>query len=59
MNLFQLSYKTITGLLLASLLYIPLQIYAEEALIKEGEHLNLDKCIEIAVKTHPSIVGSQ
>jgi outer membrane protein len=59
MSLFQLSYKNITGLLLAALLFIPWQIYAEEAIIKEGEKLSLDKCIEIAVKAHPSIVGSQ
>ncbi len=47
-----------TGLLLAALLFVPWQIYAEEAIIKEGEKLNLDKCIEIALKVHPSIVGS-
>jgi outer membrane protein len=33
--------------------------FAEEPLAKPGEHLDLEKCIEIALKTHPSMMGSQ
>ncbi|MCX5808627.1 MAG: TolC family protein [Proteobacteria bacterium] len=35
-----------------------LPLYAQEAAIKEGESLNLDRCIEIALKIHPTIEGS-
>lgn len=40
----------------AFLMILPL--YAQEAAIKEGESLNLDRCVEIALKIHPTIEGS-
>lgn len=33
--------------------------HAEEPLVKAGDLLSLDECIEIALKVHPSMMGSQ
>lgn len=37
---------------------IPFKVNAEE-IIKKGESLNLERCVEIALKMHPSIFGAK
>jgi outer membrane protein len=35
---------------------IPFSVYADEPLIKKGEQLNIEKCLEIALKVQPALM---
>ena len=50
--------KNIISLMLFIVLAVPLSAGAEE-IIKEGELLNLQRCIELAVIRHPTILAGQ
>ncbi len=49
--------KHFIPIMVVLLLIIPFKVRAEE-IIKKGESLNLERCVEIALKMHPNIVAA-
>ncbi len=50
--------KHFIPIMVVLLLIIPFKVRAEE-IIKKGEALNLERCVEIALKIHPNIIAAK